>query len=60
MTEAKNIFKAVIDASLEAARVMDIGAVEANTLVCENLIAVFDEMHVSSNYSVTDRIITLE
>lgn len=56
MTEAKNIFKAVIDASLDAARVMDTDAVEANALVCENLIAVFDEMHLSIDHETAKAI----
>lgn len=56
MTEAKNIFKAVIDASLDAARVMDTSAVETNALVCENLIAIFDEMHLSIDHETAKAI----
>jgi hypothetical protein len=56
MREAKNIFKTVIDSTLEATQVMDIGAIEANTLVCENLIAVFDEMHLSIDHETAKAI----
>lgn len=56
MTESKNIFKSVIDASLDAARVMDTDAVEANALVCENLIAVFNEMHLSIDHETAKAI----
>jgi hypothetical protein len=56
MTEAKNIFKTVIDVSLDAARIMDTDAVEADILVCENLIAVFDEMHLNIDHETAKAI----
>jgi hypothetical protein len=46
----------VIDASLDAARVMDTDAVEANALVCENLIKVFDEIRLSIDHETAKAI----
>lgn len=56
MTEAKTIFKMVIDASMDAAKIMDIDAIKADMLVCENLIEVFDEMHLSIDHEAAKAI----
>lgn len=46
MKESNSIFEAVIDASLDALKVMDISEVDADIAVCENLIEVFSTMHL--------------